>query len=108
MSEGGTPGGVNWLTLPIFADISSSRCESAPSFLESERTHVRCYGFQRSGVECTCLRESVYTPYNVDYQQLKCLQNSLHFFQSIYIVDYQRSKCLHSILKNERDFNLSH
>jgi hypothetical protein len=37
-------------------------------------------------------RESVYT---VENQQLKCLQNSLHFFQSVYIVGNQQSKCLH-------------
>jgi hypothetical protein len=42
-------------------------------------------------------RESVYSVYTVESQQLKCLHNSLHFFQSVYIVDNQQSKCLHFV-----------
>jgi hypothetical protein len=41
------------------------------------------------------LRESAYTLYTVDNQQLKCLQNPLHFLKSTYIVDNQGSKSLH-------------
>ncbi len=45
--------------------------------------------------EVTHSRKSAYTLYTVDYQQLKCLQNSLHFFQSAYIVGNQQPKPLH-------------
>jgi hypothetical protein len=40
-------------------------------------------------------RESVYIPYTVENQQLKCLHKTLHFLKRVYIVDNQQSKCLH-------------
>ena len=57
---------------------------------------LRVHSIQFDGVkgkhewdEVTYSRESVYNVYNVDYQQLKCLQKGLQNFKSVYIIDSQ-------------------